>query len=234
MSPTIKKKTTLREPAHLSSGGVAIPVELFRPAKPNGGLVVIAHGSDGMVEPWAAMIREYATELSRENFSVLIPQYFVRTATAPGVGVFGQIHQYAGQWQSVIEDAVQFACGLPGADSSRVALLGFSLGGHLALRNRGAAKLLVEFFAPEFGEIGGIGPAARPVGKAQIHHGLADPLVPFDNAERIHAQLRREGTAAELFLYEGAGHGFARADASNATARRSARERTLAFLKENL
>jgi carboxymethylenebutenolidase len=195
---------------------------------------VIAHGSDGMVAPWAAMVREYATELARANFHVIIPEYFARTATKPGVGVFAQIAQHARAWQATVGDAMQYARTLPGADASRVALLGFSLGGHLALRNRGSAKLLVEFFAPDFAEIGGIGAAARAVAKAQIHHGLADPLVPFANGERIHAQLVREGTAADLFRYEGAGHGFAGADANNATAGRSARERTLAFLRENL
>jgi len=39
---------------------------------PNGGIVVIAYGSDGMTDdlngPWAAMIREYAGELSRKGF----------------------------------------------------------------------------------------------------------------------------------------------------------------------
>ena len=235
MTPKPTVKNGMRETAHLTSGGATVPVELFWPgAKPNGGTVVIAHGSDGMAEPWAAMIRDYAAELARANFSVVIPEYLARTSTTPGVGVFAQIARHAGEWRTVVADAMTFARSLPGADSSRVALLGFSLGGHLSLRVRESARLLVEYFAPEFPEIGGIGTASKPVARAQIHHGLADPLVPFDNAERIQAQLKREGTAAELFRYEGAGHGFVGPDANNAAARRSARERTLAFLRENL
>lgn len=73
--------------------------------------------------------------------------------------------------------------------------------------------------------------------KAQVHHGLADQLVPFVSAENIHGKLKREGTASELFRYEGAGHGFVGPDEDNTTARRSAlgsRERTLTFIQGNL
>jgi len=221
--------------AALASGGKTVPVEVFRPAgPPNGGIVVIAHGSDGMTEPWATMIRDYAGELSRGNFTVVIPHYFARTATTPGFAVFGQIATHAGEWQSVIYDTVRFATAIPGTDAFRVALLGFSLGGYLTLRARDTAKLLVEYFAPEFPENGGIGTAPRPVSKAQIHHGTMDHLVPFANAEQICGKLKAEGTAATLFRYEGAEHGFAGADANNATARRAARERTLSLLRDNL
>ena len=225
----------ITETAKFSSGGQTLSAELFQPAsKHNGGVVVIAHGSDGMTDPWAVMIRDYATELAKLNFLVLIPDYLGKTGTEPGRAVFDLIPKHLGTWHTAFADAVKHATTLPGVVASRVGLLGFSLGGHLCLRSRASARVVVEFFAPEFGELGGIGPASVLTPKAQIHHGLVDPLVPFTNAENIHNKLKREGTAAELFRYEGAGHGFAGADANNATARRSAKERTLEFIGANL
>lgn len=52
---------------NFSSGGTTIPAELYNPAgTPNGGVVVIAYGSDGMNDPWATMIRDYAIQSLRK------------------------------------------------------------------------------------------------------------------------------------------------------------------------
>jgi dienelactone hydrolase len=112
--------------------------------------------------------------------------------------------------------------------------LGFSLGGHLCLRLRGETTALVEYFAPELPELGGIGSVKTPAQHIQIHHGLADLLVPYSNTDAITASLEHESTIREVFSYEGAGHGFAGADPNNATARRSSKDRTLAFFENNL
>lgn len=48
----------MQSKVNFNSSGTAVPAELFNPVgTPNGGVVVIAYGSDGMVEPWATMIR---------------------------------------------------------------------------------------------------------------------------------------------------------------------------------
>ena len=116
----------------------------------------------------------------------------------------------------------------------RVGLLGFSLGGHICLRLRGSVKALVEFFAPDLLRLGGVGSAGTGAPHVQIHHGLADSLVPFSDAEAIATTLKHEGTVPELFSYQGAGHGFAGADPNNAKARRLSKERTLAFFSKRL
>ena len=209
--------------------GNTISGELYKPAGiPNGGAVVIAYGSDGMKEPWATMIREYARELSGKNYSVLIPDYLKSTNSAPGPDVFAQIQANLPQWQSAVDSAITHAA------APRIALLGFSLGGHLCLRIRHRAMTVVEFFAPEFLELGGIGAPVAASPHVQIHHGKADMLVPYTNATRIDRFLKSHGTAPELFSYAGAGHGFAGTGPKNASARRLAKERTLAFIAKYL
>src|SRR6266704_5751897 len=208
----------------IESHGTAIQTEIFTPTAPNGGAVVVAYGSDGLTEPWAAMIREYATELAGMGFTALIPDYLGKTGSTPGVHIFSEIPANLNRWQEAVSDAVAYAKTLPGISASRVGLLGFSLGGHICLRLRGETTALVVYFAPELPKLGGIGFVKTSAPNVQIHHGLADLLVPYFNAENINATLKLEGTAPEVFSYEGAGHGFVGADPNNATARRSSKD----------
>ena len=114
-------------------------------------------------------------------------------------------------------------------DPSRVGFLGFSLGGHLCLRARAAAKpkALVEYFAPMFDGIGLRG----SVPHAQIDHGTKDefPATDFSNAGAIESILALEGPDVTFFPYEGATHGFAGQDAANANAAVLSKTRTLTF-----
>lgn len=219
----------------IDSHGTAIQTEVFNATgAPNRGLVAVVHGSDGMNEPWAAEIRGYATNLATKGFTVLIPHYFDKTGTTPGLAVFDQLSSNLDSWQEAVADTVMYGKTVLGISASCVGLLGFSLGGHICLRLRGNAKVLVEFFAPSLPEVGGLGPGWPPVPHVQIHHGTADLLVPYSNAESIAAALKLEGTAVELFAYEGAGHGFIGVDPNNATARRSSEDRTLSFFEGHL
>src|SRR6266567_1254617 len=219
----------------INSHGTSVQAELFSPAgASNGGAVIVAYGADGLTEPWATMIREYASELAVKCFNALIPDYFEKTGSTPGVHIFSEIPANLHRWQEAASDVVSYAKTLPGISASRIGLLGFSLGGHLCLRLRGETTALVEYFAPELPELGGMGFVKTPAPHVQIHHGLADLLVPYSNAEAINASLKLEATAPEVFSYEGAGHGFAGADPNNATARRSSKDRTLACFEKTI
>ena len=57
----------------------AIHTELFTPTGGvGGGAIVFAHGFDGMIGSWAAMIRDFVTGLAARGFIALIPSYFER------------------------------------------------------------------------------------------------------------------------------------------------------------
>lgn len=221
---------------NFKSGEAMIPAELFdATGTPNGGVVVIAYGSDGMTDdlngPWATMIREYADELSRKGFATIIPYYFAKTGTEPGISALEQIPIHVDAWQATVGDAITHAKTLPGVVASRIGLLGFSLGGHICLRLRAQTRVLVAFFAPV---LQGLGSAVLTTLHAQVHHGLADNTVPSADAKRIDGLLKGEGATSELFLYDAAGHGFAGNDAKNSTARRESKERAISFVARNL
>jgi dienelactone hydrolase len=217
---------------NFTSTGNTIQAELFNPTgTPNRGAIIIAHGSDGMVNnsngPWLTMMRGFACDLADKGFVTLMPNYFGGINSVD----FLQISLY----QATLADAVAFAKTLPGIDAARIGLLGFSLGGHLCLRNRALTKVLVEFFAPELPELGGIGTAGNPMLHAQIHHGDKDSWVPLKlNAEPIEQKLRTEGADVTLFPYSGAGHGFSGKHPGDVTAQQKSKERTLAFFEKNL
>jgi dienelactone hydrolase len=220
-----------------TSRGVAITAELSTPtATSPRGLIVIAYGSDGLTDnlsgPWATMIRDYADSLAREGFVALIPDYLGVTRTPPGPTVFALITEQRDHWEEAISDAINHARSLPSVGATRVGLLGFSLGGHLCLRLRAKAKVLVEFFAPVLDGIGPLGTLTH----AQIHHGKADQLpgTDFSNAEKIMNMLKSEGTSTELFPYPGAGHGFIGNDPDNTSARIQSKERTMSFFGAHL
>ena len=221
---------------NIKSGEAVIPAEVsYATGTPNGGVVVIAYGSDGMTDDlngrWASMIRGYADELSQKGFATMIPDYFAKTGTQPGRPALEQIPIHVDTWQTTVGDAITHAKTLPNVIASRVGLLGFSLGGHICLRLRAQAKVLVVFFAPE---LQGLGSAALSTVHSQVHHGLADNTVPFENAERIDRLLRDEGATSELFSYAGAGHGFAGNDSSNSKARKDSKKCAIGCFEKSL
>jgi carboxymethylenebutenolidase len=220
---------------HIDSHGASIPNEVCGyPAASRRAAVVLVHGSDGMVDPWADLIREFAADLAGKGFAAFIPSYFDKTRTAAGFAVFSQIPDHLDAWIEAVGDVVSWVKQQPGISTELVGLLGFSLGGHICLRLRGTTQALVEFFAPELRQLGGLGARQAATPRVQIHHGSADVLVPFSETEAIAKALRSEGGDPEVFSYEGAGHGFAEPDANNAAARRASKYRTLAFFERNL
>ena len=232
-----------------TSGGKTIACEVYKPTSANGGAVIIAYGSDGMINndhgKWATLLGGYGDDLAAKGFTATIPDYFLSTGTAAGSIDYQRdgaqiVLMNRTTWASALNDMVTHAKTLAGIDPKRVGLLGFSLGGHLGLHLRPTVKVLVEFFAPLLDGIGTGGSGSHLF--VQIHHGSIDPatragdtLVPFEaNAIPILQQLGREGASAELHGYIGAGHGFVGTDAANRNAATQAKARTIAFFESHL
>lgn len=216
---------------------MSIAGELYTPvAATTTGLVVIAYGTDGLTNHltglWETMIRGYAESLATSGFVAMIPDFLGVTGTTPGKAVLGSLATNRDKWQTAISDAIDHGKGLPTVDAARIGLLGFSLGGHLCLRLRRKAKILVEYFAPILDGIGPVGTLTH----AQIHHGEADnfPGTGFSNAKSIKEELEREKASTELFAYPGAGHGFIGNDQANSDARTQSKKATLTFFETHL
>jgi dienelactone hydrolase len=167
-------------------------------------------------------MRSLAQAFAANGLTALIPYYLEKTATSPGNPVLQSMFGHRAAWQQALADAVALA------ETDRVALVGFSLGGHLSLRLRGVVPVVVEFFAPLLDGIGPLPPTGAHC-QVQIHHGEADGLVDITNAERIAHLLEEEGAEVDVWRYEDAGHGFGGRKAGDAAALKASMTRAVEF-----
>jgi dienelactone hydrolase len=227
------------------SGGKPITVDLFLPVA--GGLhpaVVVAYGTEGLgvIRGFdaGAAIRDFAGYLANTGFVVFVPYYFERTQTPPGLQTVLPVYaRHRDEWLDTLGDCLSYAASrTTDVDQTRLGLLGFSLGGHLALRRAKdgagtAIKAVVEFFAPISTLPGGLGDRIGSLPPLQIHHGGSDPVVANTQSDELEGLLvaagKVKGVDYERHNYPGEGHGF-----RGVPAIKSSKQRTADFFKKHL
>jgi dienelactone hydrolase len=200
-----------------TSNGHPITVEVFSPATPgrHAGCLIL-HGTFGLLPEYRADIVSFGEALAGSGVVAMLPHYFERTGTTPGQEAAQVITQHLPDWLAACRDALLFARNDARVDSGRLGVIGFSLGGHLAL-DLGMSppsgitlKCVVDFFGPtQAPPLRGNRSALPPL---QIHHGANDTLVPITESEHLVTQLRAagktEGLGYHFTKYPGQGHGF--------------------------
>jgi len=185
------------------SAGQRITVQQFIPAAEGKYPAILAlHGSGGIREGWS---EQPSRLMAGQGFSVFVVHYFERTGT--NWADRDTTHCHFPDWMRTIGDAISFATCNPSVDANRIGLLGFSLGGYLALSVASVdprVKAVVEFFGGMPEELQGF-TRMPPV---LILHGEEDRIVPVSEATRLQTLLERAETPYEMKLYPGAGHGF--------------------------
>ncbi|MEK6337304.1 MAG: dienelactone hydrolase family protein [Acidobacteriota bacterium] len=86
-------------------------------------------------------------------------------------------------------------------------ILGFCFGGRLAMLY-GARSREIDAVVPFHPGVMKTDELKRLVVPVQIHHGTADGAVASTESQKVEKTLKTQGTPVELFLYEGADHGF--------------------------
>lgn len=185
--------------------------------------ILLLHGADGITR--RAQYQFAANALAGQGYTVLFPHYF--EATGEQRASYGEIGRKYPIWRSGLAKVIESVRKDPTIDPSRLAIVGISLGGALALslaaRDRRIGAVVSYFgFLPEDLDEG------RPRAPTLILHGSADRIVPVRNAERIEALLRGRGVPVETQIYPGEGHGFSQ------TAQLDAATRSVAFLRRHL
>lgn len=204
--------------------GHAIGVESFTPAPatPSLPLVVLLHGRDG--PDGVAGDRGYsdlARAVALGGFRVLLPRYFDRTRDCePDSGedtldrIGREVEQY-GLWLEAIGGVLRASRGA----SQSVGLLGYSLGGYLALtaamawREVAAVAVCYAGFPTPFAGLAGNLPPTL------VLHGGKDGVVSREEVSALTGLLRTHRIPREIHLYPDAGHGFCGMDAEDALSR---------------
>jgi dienelactone hydrolase len=238
----------------LSAAG-PIPIEVHLP--PSGGkhrAVLILHGTLALEGQFGADIRSFADALNKNDMAAAIPHYFKSTPGTkpsdfePADKAVNLILTNLSAWKTACGDALAFMAADARFDATHMGLIGFSLGGHLAL---GLAmgppagttpKGVVDFFGPTLvPELRGNWSALPP---ALIHHGIDDGVVVIQNSLNLVSKLRSaRRTVAEsefpklapgpvgsdqFIKYPHEGHGF------KGAALAGSRDATIQFLDAHL
>jgi carboxymethylenebutenolidase len=213
--------TTIKIP--VEDDGTSLPAYLARPAAdpaPVG--VIVAHELFG-VNP---DIREIVDDLARSGFLTIAPEFYHREA-APGHWLerddagrregFGYLHRLRrDQALADVAAGMEWLRSQPGIE--RVAVVGFSAGGHLAYL--AACRLPVGRTAVLYGGwlTGAEIPMSQPTPTLSLTPGITgrilylvgedDALIDAGQREQIRAALAAAGADHELISYPAVGHAF--------------------------
>jgi dienelactone hydrolase len=190
------------------SGGATVSYTRYTPPGPlRHPAILLIHGEGGLA-PQADHFQKMGASLAEHGYVVEVVSYFDRTATVTADPA--QKVEHFTQWSATIQDALKDLSQSANVDSNRIGLLGFGLGGTLAL-NVGAqapqVRAVVEFAG------------TLPVWTALRSHRMpavfvaqteSDKPVPLREINRIRAACEAAQAPFELQMYQndGAGHGL--------------------------
>jgi carboxymethylenebutenolidase len=195
---------------------------------PGSPLVVIAHDWYGRL-PW---LEPYATALASQGYRVVVPDFYGGFATIdPETAAELRDDLDAEDALATIDDLVAESR-LEG--STRVGLVGFSMGGWIALLHAqgGDADAVVAYYATLGTEEHGIIPCPVLLNLAEN-----DEFQPGAEPESFVARLEDHGTPVTEFVYLGTEHSFANASLSGSLDNRAAAlafARTSSFFDKHL
>ncbi|WP_141585226.1 dienelactone hydrolase family protein [Actinomadura sp. WMMA1423] len=231
-------------------GYLALPVRPPEDASPP--VVVMAHENLGVTAH-----RERVTELiADEGLACLTVDLYSRIGGRPPQDFTTPEERRAKAFLAArderalpdLEAGLDYLAGRGDVDASRAAVVGFCLGGGLALawatRTDRLACAVPLYGLPE------LPPSYSPTGQVrsritiadgvrcpvQCHFGGADEVIPLDQVARLGDALKLSGRETEIHVYEGAGHAYHDDTHPNhhPEAAQLTWERTLAFLRKHL
>ena len=185
--------------------------------------VLLLHGADGLTR--RSQYQFAAQMLASQGYTVLFPHYFELTGEQRAS--YGEISTKYATWLNGLQGVLAAISNDPAINPSRIAVVGASLGGALALSLAARdhrVRAVVSYFAFRPEDLS----AGRSPAPTLVLHGDADRLVPVSNAAAIETALRARGGIVETQIYPGEGHGFSQA------AQLDAATRTGAFLARYL
>lgn len=153
-------------------------------------------------------IRDICDRLAAEGYVAIAPALFDRTERGFTSGYTAEEVEHARSfikdpdWDAFVRDTDAARAAV--TDVGPVALTGFCMGGTVAFL--GATRLAGFAAASCFygGKVDAFA-AEVPACPVQLHYGSEDHGIPMENVERVRAA---RGADCEIFVYEGAGHGF--------------------------
>ena len=200
--------------------------------EPRGGLVVVQE-----IFGVNAHIRRVAIGYAGDGYHVIAPAIFDRAERGVEIGYSKPEMERGVELRKRIPiDAMlrDIAASIDAlAGSGKIGIVGYCLGGSLAWLS--AARLAgLAAAVGYYGSMIAANLAEKPRCPVMLHFGENDTGIPMSDIDRIRAAV--DPVKVQIFTYPGAGHAFNRDGTPmyQADSARLARERTLAFLRENV
>ena len=234
------------ETVEFRSDGTSVRAALAKPAGPGGApAILIAHEWWGLTDH----MRELAQRFAQAGYAALVPDLYARQPGPPGTsGVAGGSKVTADPAEAArlmnelssqlalrdLNAAVGFLKQQAFVDPQRVAIVGFSMGGTLALTqatHNSDLKAAVVFY----GKVPPVETLAYLLCPVLYHYGAKDGWVTRQEVDRLRDGCARLGKTAEVAIYPDADHGFfnsSQPDVYRAQDAARAWDRTLGFLAE--
>ena len=209
----------LHSTAAFRSRGAAATIEKYASRTPvaDAAAVVLLYGSGGTRSevPYAKEARLFA----RLGFRVYLPHYLDVTA-----GRANDPESHYEIWAQAVRDALQYIQSEAGIPRSRTAIVGYSLGGSVALSAAAVDPQLAGVVVWS-GSLPDAYRDVRTLPPLLILHGGRDAIIPVQNARQLAALCEQRQFRCDLDIYSGEGHAFSAAGLARANSR------ILAFLK---
>lgn len=196
--------------------------------EPGSALVVLVHDWFGRL-PW---LENYAKGLAHQGYRVVVPDLFDGVATTDAATAEALMNQLDVRTAlAALDDIIQVA---RSEGSTRVGMVGFSLGGWLSLLHAqgGSADAVVAYYATLGPDQHGVIPCPILLQFAEI-----DEWDEGEDPESFISRLKDHGTPVTEFCYFGTVHSFANAtisDRVDVNAATLAFARTSSFLEGHL
>ena len=227
-----------QEPVQFISDGAAIRGFLAKPVHvPTGApAVLILHEWWGLTDE----VRERARRFAREGYVALAVDLYSRQGSkVTRVPQEAAALMNALSTQHALRDlnvATRFLKDMPAVDPLRIGIVGYSMGGTLALTQAGHnsdLKAAVVFY----GKVPPIESFRYFLCPIQYHYAAKEQWVTKQEVDRLRDGLAQHGKPGEIHVYPEAGHGFineSQPDAYHAGDAALAWTRTLTFLQTHL
>jgi carboxymethylenebutenolidase len=221
--PPERRDESMSGVLQFESGGKTIAIDRVSPVgEGKHPAVFLLHGSGGL----DSGLHDRARELAGQGYVAMVLHYFDLPGVAQSDAVTSD--RYFVAWMKLVADALEFAGKQPDVDGQRIGLMGYSLGGYLALEvaaTNPRVAAVVDYFG---GMSTLITDHLERMPPTLLLHGEQDFTVPVREARRLEKLFREKGFIFEIKTYPNQGHGFSGAAAVDAW------ERTLGFLDRYL
>ncbi|OGQ84576.1 MAG: hypothetical protein A3F90_02940 [Deltaproteobacteria bacterium RIFCSPLOWO2_12_FULL_60_19] len=197
--------------------------------------IVLIHGYRGVDDGQRAVTRRFA----REGFVCLSPDLFHgKIYSTPEDCALAKTSLNVPRAVEKIVDSIPYLRKLPYVGKKKIAVLGFCMGGGLALYALGRSKafaagvIYYQSLFPDPEELRGI---AAPL---LCHYGTEDANTTKAEIEMFREALDRYGKKYEIHMYQGAGHAFLNNPVGKSEANRTAADESVSksckWLKKTL